>query len=778
MFNGLFATRRIFYVFLTTTLLILIATLLPACGGPPEATVKVDVISGEAPLQVTFSNKSKNADQFQWDFGDGTDIMTNKEDKSVDHEYTKAGTHTVVLTAFKKEEPTITSTFTLPITVNPGPLDRVIIKLENIKIQAGQTQQLVADAVDVFGNIIPKAELVWEVVPEAGTITRNGLFTAGTKADSYDDGIIVTAQVNSNSVKATGILIIEHGPIDHVMLNPEAVQLVVGQRQQFTAVALDAYDNPTPAAKLTWEVAGEVGTITNDGQLTASTKAGHFSNGVTVTAIIDSDSVKSTAPVDLTPGTISRVRLIPETVGLQRGQSQLFIAQVLDSYGNRISAAQLTWEVTSGDGTITSNGLFTAGTQMGKFDPAILVTAKSNGHSVSATATVTIEWLMTYLGMNTKILPYSDKRIRQAVSYCIDDDELIVWAQNTYSNNAQKVLSIVSPADYKGNISPYRDIERARQLMAEAGYPNGFLATPLYVSSGMEKLAGKIADYLADADINTEIISVSDTDLSKLPNKHTSLGDWGYLFLTETSVDWDDTTELLGRLLLINGEENYTGFSNSTFDSDFKSGSFSKAEDLYFNSFKAIVPLFWSMPGENAQTLTIPEMLLQLGTPQVNDFTVTIGGVTETWATKVEWDWGDGTRSESFFPATHIYNKNGTYTVTVTTHGPSSASAVATTTVIVDADSTPLLKPGTPPELNFDSVIDGLKVTMNGGTRPMTQGTTITRIHWDWGDGSSENAWFPASHTYGKSGSYTVKVTSHQSDGLSTSKTVTIVVSD
>ena len=268
MFNGLFATRRIFYVFLTTTLLILIATLLPACGGPPEATVKVDVISGEAPLQVTFSNKSKNADQFQWDFGDGTDIMTNKEDKSVDHEYTKAGTHTVVLTAFKKEEPTITSTFTLPITVNPGPLDRVIIKLENIKIQAGQTQQLVADAVDVFGNIIPKAELVWEVVPEAGTITRNGLFTAGTKADSYDDGIIVTAQVNSNSVKATGILIIEHGPIDHVMLNPEAVQLVVGQRQQFTAVALDAYDNPTPAAKLTWEVAGEVGTITNDGQLT------------------------------------------------------------------------------------------------------------------------------------------------------------------------------------------------------------------------------------------------------------------------------------------------------------------------------------------------------------------------------------------------------------------------------------------------------------------------------------------------------------------------------
>jgi hypothetical protein len=82
------------------------------------------------------------------------------------------------------------------------------------------------------------------------------------------------------------------------------------------------------------------------------------------------------------------------------------------------------------------------------------------------------------------------------------------------------------------------------------------------------------------------------------------------------------------------------------------------------------------------------------------------------------------------------------------------------------------------PELNFDVVIDGLEVTVNGGTRPVPPGTTITRIHFDWGDGYSEDDWFPAYHIYSHGGTYTVMVTSYQSDGLSTTKFITVEVSD
>jgi hypothetical protein len=70
--------------------------------------------------------------------------------------------------------------------------------------------------------------------------------------------------------------------------------------------------------------------------------------------------------------------------------------------------------------------------------------------------------------------------------------------------------------------------------------------------------------------------------------------------------------------------------------------------------------------------------------------------------------------------------------------------------------------------------VDGLTVTINGVTNPGTAGTTIIRIHWEWGDGYSEDQWFPASHTYSQAETYTVTVTSYQSDGLSTTKTVAV----
>ena len=71
-------------------------------------------------------------------------------------------------------------------------------------------------------------------------------------------------------------------------------------------------------------------------------------------------------------------------------------------------------------------------------------------------------------------------------------------------------------------------------------------------------------------------------------------------------------------------------------------------------------------------------------------------------------------------------------------------------------------------------MMDGLQVNINGVTIPGTRGTAISRINWDWGDGLSEDRWFPAFHTYKADGLYTVKVTSFQTNGLSTSKSLTV----
>jgi hypothetical protein len=98
-------------------LLVLIALLLPGCS--PQAILTASVTSGQAPLTVTFTNTSKNADEYHWDFGDGS-AMTTTTEESVSHEYTLAGTHTVTLVVNKKKSPDKSSMSTVTINVKPG----------------------------------------------------------------------------------------------------------------------------------------------------------------------------------------------------------------------------------------------------------------------------------------------------------------------------------------------------------------------------------------------------------------------------------------------------------------------------------------------------------------------------------------------------------------------------------------------------------------------------------------------------------------------------------
>ncbi len=83
-----------------------------------------------------------------------------------------------------------------------------------------------------------------------------------------------------------------------------------------------------------------------------------------------------------------------------------------------------------------------------------------------------------------------------------------------------------------------------------------------------------------------------------------------------------------------------------------------------------------------------------------------------------------------------------------------------------------LVGSGGGPDLSvFEPEVDGLMVSVNGVVFPGNSGTSIVRIHWDWGDGNGEDHWFPASHTYASDGNYTITVTAFQSDGLTATET-------
>lgn len=73
----------------------------------------------------------------------------------------------------------------------------------------------------------------------------------------------------------------------------------------------------------------------------------------------------------------------------------------------------------------------------------------------------------------------SDKRVRQALNYAVDKDNI---TENILSGYTQKYGSYVNPANNSPELKPYPyDPEKAKALLAEAGWANGFklnLASP------------------------------------------------------------------------------------------------------------------------------------------------------------------------------------------------------------------------------------------------------------------------------------------------------------
>ncbi len=93
-----------------------------------------------------------------------------------------------------------------------------------------------------------------------------------------------------------------------------------------------------------------------------------------------------------------------------------------------------------------------------------------------------------YLGMNNQKKPFDDKRVRQALNYAVNKEAIVKDVlKGTGASSRGPVLPGTWGADPALKAYPY-DPERAKKLLAEAGYPSGF-STTLWVpesGSGMQ----------------------------------------------------------------------------------------------------------------------------------------------------------------------------------------------------------------------------------------------------------------------------------------------------
>ena len=102
-------------------------------------------------------------------------------------------------------------------------------------------------------------------------------------------------------------------------------------------------------------------------------------------------------------------------------------------------------------------------------------------------------------------LPTYDVRVRRALNYAVDVDAII---ENLLAGLGSRIASPIGPGylGYDPDVQPYPyDPQKARDLLAEAGYANGFETTLDVTTAGHTDAIDAVAGYLSDVGVTVEI---------------------------------------------------------------------------------------------------------------------------------------------------------------------------------------------------------------------------------------------------------------------------------
>ncbi|MFB9951724.1 ABC transporter substrate-binding protein [Rhizobium puerariae] len=84
-----------------------------------------------------------------------------------------------------------------------------------------------------------------------------------------------------------------------------------------------------------------------------------------------------------------------------------------------------------------------------------------------------------WVSLNTRMKPLDDVRVRQALNYATDREGIVKAFTQGFATPANSPLAPVTPG-YDKSLAPYTyDVEKAKQLLKDAGYPDGFSMTTI-----------------------------------------------------------------------------------------------------------------------------------------------------------------------------------------------------------------------------------------------------------------------------------------------------------
>jgi hypothetical protein len=263
-----------------------------------------------------------------------------------------AGTYKVVGHGQGRGQRPDTST----VVVVPPPTDAVGLEItpDPAWVAAGATRTFTAAALQSDGSSVPVG-VTWEAT--GGVIDAGGDYQAGATSGTFtvvatavDGGLADTAQVTITSPGTAPTLA-------QVIVKPSSYALSTGGTKQFRAYGLNTLGDSVPV-QVAYSATG--GTISSTGVYTAGATAGTYRVIGSASGLADTAAITLSSP---TP-TLTGVVLKPASYSMTTSTNRQFSAYGLNSLGDSVPV-QVTFSATGG--TITSNGLYTAGSTAGSY---------------------------------------------------------------------------------------------------------------------------------------------------------------------------------------------------------------------------------------------------------------------------------------------------------------------------------------------------------------------------------------------------------------------------
>lgn len=177
-------------------------------------------------------------------------------------------------------------------------------------------------------------------------------------------------------------------------------------------------------------------------------------------------------------------------------------------------------------------------------------------------------WMDTTAQPGTPAAPLADVRVRQAINHAINKDDIVKIRHGA----AEKASCIFPPTlpGYDPNCDAYPyDPEKAKQLLAEAGYPDGLKDTIKFIidtNPPSPEVAQVIQQDLAEVGIPVEIVPLSeDVQLQMITTPHEA--PMGYI---QWSQDYPDPSDFIDPILscatAVPGAYNLAWYCNEAVD--------------------------------------------------------------------------------------------------------------------------------------------------------------------------------------------------------------------